>query len=474
MFRSSLVITALAAISLRAVAAADVFAHFMVQNSYAYDHQQWKDDMLSAKSIGIDAFAMNWMPPDCQSGLGWQLDRIDDAYKAAEEIDFKIVHSFDMSWSDCQDGGYWNTTYMADAIQKHAGSKATYRWNSNILVTTFGGERVKQYGNLFFADLKAKMKFSGNSISFTPALNEYSEKAQKDPVGTAFQMLGDFLTMDGFFNWQAWPMHSDENNTVTADEAFMSAMKKSGKSGPYIMAVSPWQFKDLDNGNNMDAWVQPADWLLVDRLESIAKQEVQPDIIELLTWNDWCESHYLRDLPGNSTSSSDYADMNDMARYVKGQNHSPWRIITKYYIDWWKQGKQPEVTQDQVVYWYRVHAKDAQCDQGSSSIRNSDKVEDAVFAWAVVRNKSTISLSLGDNTYYDFEADGSGPATGSVPFPKDLGGSSGVRPEVAIMHGDKTAYYGQGAKPVTSWCSTKNFNPVVGVVGQGSDNRGHS
>ena len=62
---------------------------------------------------------------------------------------------------------------------------------------------------------------------------------------------------------------------------------------------------------------------------------------------------------------------------------------------------------------------------------------------------------------------------GSVPFPKNLS-QGGDRPKVAIMQDGKTAYYGEGSKPITSWCSTKNFNPVVNLVGQGSANRGHS
>lgn len=41
--------------------AADVFAHFMVQNSYAYDINQWKADMEVAKHTGIDGFALNWV-----------------------------------------------------------------------------------------------------------------------------------------------------------------------------------------------------------------------------------------------------------------------------------------------------------------------------------------------------------------------------------------------------------------------------
>jgi glucan endo-1,3-alpha-glucosidase len=73
-----------------------------------------------------------------------------------------------------------------------------------------------------------------------------------------------------------------------------------------------------------------------------------------------------------------------MKTYVDGQDHSPWRIIAKYYISWWKNGKKPIITEDQVVFWYRVHQKNAECNQGSKTIRNSNPVEDAIFAWAAV------------------------------------------------------------------------------------------
>lgn len=454
------------------VFASDVFAHFMVQNAWAYNNQQWRDDMHSAKSIGIDAFAMNWMPPGCQEDLSWQVSRIHDAYKIAEEVGFKIVHSFDMSWSDCSDGGYWNTTYMAEVLDKHASSPASYRWNGDMLVTTYGGDRVQQYGGSFFEDLKTKMRLSGKPISFTPALTTYAEKAQTGAEDATRQMIQDFPSADGYFNWQAWPMNGNSDSTCAVDKAFQDGMAHAAKNGPYIMAVSPWQFKDLDNGNIMDAWVAPSGWLFVDRLEAVAQQKIKPDIIELLTWNDWCESHYLRDLPGNSTSATDYADLSNMKAYVDGQNHSPWRIIAKYYISWWKNGEKPSIIEDQVVFWYRVHQKNAECNHGSKIIRNSNLVEDAVFAWATVTEESKISMTLGPNVTYKFDANNSRPALGSITFPQDLS-DSGTIPEVTVERKGERIYHGKGSKPITSWCSTKNFNPVVNIIGELSESRGH-
>lgn len=192
-------------------------------------------------------------------------------------------------------------------------------------MTTYGGDSVKQYGNLFFQDLKAKMEESNNAISLTPALTQYSTTAQKIAIESAAEMIRNFPAADGYFNWQAWPVDDNVKNTCTADKAYHSALQNAGKSGAYIMAISPWQFKDLDNGDQMDAWVALSDWLFVKRLEAVDLGDIKPDIVELLTWNNWCESHYLRDLPGNYTSASDHADMGTMGAY--GCSDNEYRVL---------------------------------------------------------------------------------------------------------------------------------------------------
>lgn len=217
----------------------------------------------------------------------------------------------------------------------------------------------------------------------------------------------------------------------------------------------------------MDNWVAYSDMLFPTRFESLTSQnDINPDIIELLTWNDFCESHYIRDLPSSSTSATDYADLGEMGNYVKDMNHAPWRIIAKYYISWWKTGKAPAITMDQVVFWYRTHPKDASCYYGSSTpVRNKDMPVDAVFAWALVSDSSTISMSVGSNKYYEFHADASGPSMSMVPFPDDLG--SGVTPEVSIMRNGQAIHTGKGSQEITSSCQWQNFNPNVNLVGEG-------
>ncbi|KAK4544089.1 hypothetical protein LTR36_004587 [Oleoguttula mirabilis] len=462
-------VIAAASALLRVASATEVFAHFMVQNTYAYTVDQWKTDMTSAQQVGIDGFSLNWIPPDCDTGLSWMTDRIDDAFTAAESMGFSLIYSFDMSYSDC--AVFWNTTFMAGMINNYAGSSAAYRWNSNLLVSTYGGDQVDEYGNDFFQELKDTMNYFNNPISLAPALTTYSLGAQTDPTSEAASLLSDYSSIDGYLNWQAWPLNVLSNLTVTPDQAFQSALKANAKTGPYIMAVSPWQYKDLNDGNPLDSWVAYSDTLFPDRFkELISNDAIQPDIIELLTWNDFAESHYLRDLPDETdTSATDYVTLGDMGAYVWGQNHAPWRIIAKYYIEWWKTGSAPAITMDQVVFWHRIHPKATVCTGGSETgVRNYLFPEDAVFAWALVSESSTISMSIGSNQYWTFDADGSGPSMGMVPFPSDVSGD-GVTPQVSIMRNGEVLHYANSSMAVSTDCSYQNFNPVVGLVGDGTN-----
>ncbi|KAG9538091.1 glycoside hydrolase, partial [Aureobasidium melanogenum] len=168
---------ALVVINLHLVAAKSVVAHFMLDNSYAYTVGQWMTDMKAAQQAGIDGFSLNWIPPDCSSpSRKWQISRIDDAYQAAEATGFKLMFSFDMSYTTCNT--FWNTTFMTDMITKHAGSSATMRWNTNVLVSTYAGDDNDAYGNQFFQNLKNSCKSAGNPISLAPALVSYAQAAQ--------------------------------------------------------------------------------------------------------------------------------------------------------------------------------------------------------------------------------------------------------------------------------------------------------
>lgn len=116
----------------------------------------------------------------------------------AATSDFKLVYSFDMSYTPAACAIGWNTTFMATMISRYANSAAAYIWNGDVLVSSYGGEG---YGDDFFAELKSVLAGQGVSISLSPGLTSYSLAAQSsDPNEIAKGMLANYTSIDGYLN----------------------------------------------------------------------------------------------------------------------------------------------------------------------------------------------------------------------------------------------------------------------------------
>ncbi|KAF7341480.1 hypothetical protein MVEN_01885300 [Mycena venus] len=403
MLTLSLIAAVIAATNTLSANAQIVVAHFMAQNAFSYSQQDWTNDINTAKATGIDGFALNIALPD------YEVDRVATAFVAAENTNFKLFFSFDMSRS-------WQQSDIVSLVATHASSPAMLTYNGGVLVSTFEGEGN---GNDFWAAIKTSLANEGIKITFAPAFISFRDPSQ---TGT---LLSSFPSIDGFFNWWSWPNDVDTTLTTDTDIAYRDAAHSRG--GPYIMSVSPWQFKDIDQNN---AWVELGDTLWKYRWEQ-AIQDVKPDIIEIITWNDYAESHYIGDINPN-------VDLGTAApNYVNGFPHAAWRIIAQYYISWYKTGNAPTVTNDVVVFCFPA---------------------DAVFAMSLLSSPATISLDIG-STHAQFDA-GVGAAIGSVNFPVE----DSQIPFIQIIRNGQTVKSMHGSVFVTNSCSWYNFNPFVGVV----------
>lgn len=107
--------------------------------------------------------------------------------------------------------------------------------------------------------------------------------------------------------------------------------------------VSPWQFKDFNDGY-YNSWVEYSDVLFPHRWQQ-AISTVQPDIVEIITWNDFEESHYIRDLPPATGPAA--VGFGFTGAYIYGHTHSAWRVMAQFYISWYKTGVAPTVS----LYW---------------------------------------------------------------------------------------------------------------------------
>ncbi|KAE9402282.1 glycoside hydrolase family 71 protein [Gymnopus androsaceus JB14] len=409
------------------VDATAVFAHFMVQNAFSYDSvADWTADIVAAQAIGIDGFALNTAVDD------YEVDRYTDAFAAAEAADFKFFISFDMTYD-------WASADMVSLVQTYASSSAYYQWNGLPLVSTYDGDNQD---NDFWQDFKDALEDAGITISLAPAFVDFRDPSE------ATGMFETYTSIDGFFNWWSWPEDVAADLTTATDLAYQAGISAAGRTGPYIMAVSPWQFKEL--GGELD-WVEQSDELWKYRWEQ-AISDVKPDIVEIVTWNDYGESHYISDINPN-------VDLGDLAPlYVNGFVHAGWRTMAQYYISWYKTGTAPAITEDQVVYWYRAYPKAITCSEGDLP-RNSDFPSDSVFAFSMLTSAATITLTVGDSTA-SFDAP-AGIAIGSVPFSTEDAQS----PVIEIVRNGATVKSGTGAIAIsTTSCAYYNFNPLVGIV----------
>jgi glucan endo-1,3-alpha-glucosidase len=92
-------------------------------------------------------------------------------------------------------------------------------------------------------------------------------------------------------NWNSWPFNTQGDIIVPTadDQTLLTAAHAVGKT--FLMGVSPLQFKHIDSGDN---WYRRGEQNLEYRFGQVLS--MQPDYIELQTWNDAGESHYM----GNS------------------------------------------------------------------------------------------------------------------------------------------------------------------------------
>ncbi|TFY62876.1 hypothetical protein EVG20_g6544 [Dentipellis fragilis] len=215
------------------------------------------------------------------------------------------------------------------------------------------------------------------------ALNTAGNSYEPSQIATAYSGIGITLA-------PAFTSYRDPSKASNCSSAV-----KSSRTGPFIMAVSPWQFKNLGSagGDLSNDWVELSDTLWKYRWEQ-AINDIVPDIVEIVTWNDYAESHYIGAINPNVFQDS------DAHAYTDGVDHTGWHIVAQYYISWYLHGTAPSVSSDRVVVWYRLHPKDATCTTLSKP-RNAEFPADAIFGFALLTSPATVTMHIGTTTMYN-------------------------------------------------------------------------
>ncbi|OKL58597.1 hypothetical protein UA08_06382 [Talaromyces atroroseus] len=442
------------------VRAAAVFAHFMnqVSNSPNYTLSTWETDIGLAQDAHIDAFALNMGSGDSSNDIALPL-----AFEAAESLGFSLFFSFDYDAN-----GAWDKADVISLISKYSSSSAYYQYNGQPFVSTFEGP--------------------GNSEDWTTIKSETGCFFMPDWSSLGAKAAMELGTADGLFSWAAWPW-GDQDMTTYTDASYEQYLDGL----PYMMPVSPWFFTNLPGYSKN--WLWRGDNLWYDRWQEV--WYVAPEFVEILTWNDYGESHYIGPLYDFA-----YEELFTIGEgpynYAANMPHDGWRKFLPYLIDTYKNSI-ATITEEGLVVWYRLNPKTA-CGTGGTSGNTAselqlefepyDIVDDTVYFDALLASDADISVTIGGvsvaASWAAIPDGGIGIYHGKAPFDGNTGevivtltrsGST-----VATMTGESittdctddienwNAWVGSADGPAISATPTLTLSESVCINGTGANN----
>ncbi|KAE8351746.1 glycosyl hydrolase family 71-domain-containing protein [Aspergillus coremiiformis] len=375
----------------------NVFAHFIIGNAYHMTSDQWESDIVEAQKAHIDGFALNIGPQDQHTDRALQA-----AYDAAEKIgNFSLFISFDYL-----SGGAWPADRVITIINAYKNRTSQFHYKGKPLVSTFEG--VGNTGD--WPKIKAT-----TGCFFVPCWTSMG------PAGIR-NVLND---IDGAFSWDAWPVGA-EDMKVTTDLEWMQAL--SGK--PYMMPVSPWFYTNLPQWEKN--WLWRGDDLWHHRWKQVI--ELQPPLVQILTWNDYGEAHYIGPIYESGLPEGS-------SRYIDNHPHDAWRTLLPHYIDEYRRNsianrhgnttraflhqKYPISYTDKAVYWYRLnHGQSGSADgttgnnpgAGQPEMKPHEVSQDKLFVSVFVTEPSQVYVQIGSGPPSVLDAGAPGINHGSFPF----------------------------------------------------------
>lgn len=228
-----------------------------------------------------------------------------------------------------------------------------------------------------------------------------------------------------------------------------------------MMGVSPWFYTSLPPTKN---WLWKGDSLWYTRWEQVL--DFNPQYVEIITWNDYGESHYIG--PINTPGIVPGA-----VRYVNGMPHDGWRFILPYYISAYKAGtRNVPITQEGFTFWYRLTPKNISgCDTDGTTCSTTDYgqvfqpaqcIDDSIYVVSLSNTDAQIEISIGGQV-----AGKGNVSRGASIFSASFGGRVGAV-TVKLVKGGAVFAQGTG-QPISNSCPNggMNYNAWVGVAKRG-------
>ncbi|GEM09686.1 glucan endo-1,3-alpha-glucosidase, glycoside hydrolase family 71 protein [Rhodotorula toruloides] len=222
------------------------------------------------------------------------------------------------------------------------------------------GRQGREFKLVFLCLQTAADKLLLSQIHFVPDWNDVNLVPQNKWGG-------------GAMSWAAWGDKGRTTAMTTAsDQAYIAAASKANLA--YLAPVAAFFFVHVAASNNYV--LNSNDFLLPKHYADLIALSPGPAYVELLSWNDFGESHYLgpiRSSAGVPSGATAYADAK--------HDHLPMLWLSTYYNVWFKSGSPPPISTECVVWWYRPHpAKASTSGDPLSAPQYAGTLDDKLFA----------------------------------------------------------------------------------------------
>ncbi|KAF4609957.1 hypothetical protein D9613_010543 [Agrocybe pediades] len=154
----------------------------------------------------------------------------------------------------------------------------------------------------------------------------------------------------------------------------------------YMAGVSPWFFTHYSEETyNKNLLYRSDDWLYVSRWENLIAYRNVIDLVQIISWNDNGESHYIGPIDGAQPMSESWA--------------TGWLDVTQYYATAFKTGVYPAIEKDRVFIWGRLYPAGANAPDGVGKPLNSECTDD--YVWGLVFLTSPAHVDLGCGVHHE-------------------------------------------------------------------------
>lgn len=196
---------------------------------------------------------------------------------------------------------------------------------------------------------------------------------------------------------------------------------------PYMMPVAPWFYTNLPGYNKN--WLWRGDDLWFDRWQEVLY--VQPEFVEIISWNDYGECHYIGPLHDDAFEL--FTIGKAAYNYAENMPHDGWRLFLPFSINMYLNNI-TTITQEGLVFWYRLQPASA-CGTGQTTGNTAsqlqiefqpyDVVQDEVFYTALLTSPADVSVgfegTVQTGAWTTTPDGGIGLYHGSIPFSSNLG-----------------------------------------------------